>query len=65
MGVDGYATPLTIGYLGIGCFHVTASVTRYLGSDVSVRRGFNCRNIMINGCEAIVEMRTGRGNRSR
>jgi hypothetical protein len=44
MGV-GYVTPLTIGYLGIGCFHETASITRYLGSDVSLRTGFNCHNI--------------------
>jgi hypothetical protein len=31
MGVGGYATPLTIGYLG---------------SDVSLRSGFDCRNII-------------------
>jgi hypothetical protein len=46
MGVGGYGTPLTIGYLGIGCCHVTASVTRYLGSGVSPFSGFNCLNIM-------------------
>jgi hypothetical protein len=46
MGVGGYAMPLTIGYLGIGCFHATASIIRYLGSDVSLRSGFNCHNIV-------------------
>jgi hypothetical protein len=29
MGVGGYTTPLTICYLGTGCFHATASITPY------------------------------------
>jgi hypothetical protein len=45
MSVGVYATSLTIGHLGIGCFHATASITRYLGSDDSLRSGFNCHNI--------------------
>jgi hypothetical protein len=47
MGVGVYSTLVTIGYLGIGCFHATASITLYLESDVSLRSEFNCNTALI------------------
>jgi hypothetical protein len=45
MDVGGYTTPLTIGSLGIDRCHASASITCYLGSDVSLRSGVYCHNI--------------------